>query len=382
MKALEAQKYQEAVEHFSRACQADPTDYAARFHLALARSMLGQDAEAIAEYRKVLEIKPGLYEAEVNLGILLLRQKRPAEAVSHLRAAVEQKPTQARPRLYLGQALLETGDLEGAEKNFRAALEADGGAAAHLGLARALLRQNRLEEAATHFHKAATLEAAFQDGLWELAATYEKAGRSTEAIAIYQQFPENAAARERLGHLLIEAGRPQEAAPHLEWVVERSPTVAARAALARAYLRSGQPEKALEQLRQALLSEPDNWDLRMMYGRALRDQKRYAEAAGEFLRVTQALPESLEAWNELAAMLISLERFQQALAALDRVRQLGGETAGHHYLRAIVLDRMKDYKNALAAYQAFLAADRGAHPEEEFKARHRIRVIEKELRRR
>jgi hypothetical protein len=64
------------------------------------------------------------------------------------------------------------------------------------------------------------------------------------------------------------------------------------------------------------------------------------------------------------------------------VRALGGETEGHHYLRAIVLDHLKDVKGALAAYQQFLAASQGKHPNEEFKARQRVRILQKELSRR
>lgn len=383
MKALEARNYDLAVQHFSKAAEADPKDYGALFHLALAHSMLGKDAEAIAEYKKVLELKPGLYEAELNLGILLLRQKRPREAVAYLEPAGEKKPKELRPRLYLGQAWLDSGEPAKAEQAYRLALELDPGSAlAHLGLARALAGQNRLAEADPHFRKAAELDAGFKDALFELASLYEKNGQAAEAISLYQRFSDQPAARERLGQLLVQAGRPAEAIPHLEWVVQNVPSAANRAALALAYKKNNQPDKALAVIRQAVETEPANLDLRLMYGRSLRDEKKYAEAAQEFLRVVQGRPDSVEAWNELTAMLISLEQYPQAIGALDRVRALGGETAGHLYLRAIILDKVKDLKGALASYEKFLAASQGKSPNEEFKARQRIRVIQKELSRR
>src|SRR6185295_14033397 len=79
-KALEAQKYEEAAQDFTKAIAADAKDYTAHFHLALAQSMLKKDAEAIVEYKKVLELQPELYEAQLNLGILL-RQKQAEAAV-------------------------------------------------------------------------------------------------------------------------------------------------------------------------------------------------------------------------------------------------------------------------------------------------------------
>ena len=41
------------------------------------------------------------------------------------------------------------------------------------------------------------------------------------------------------------------------------------------------------------------------------------DLAREFSRVVQARPESVEGWNELCAMLVSLEDFPHALAALE-----------------------------------------------------------------
>src|SRR5690242_8592974 len=108
LKALEAKQYGQAAQLFAQAVQADPNDYAAHFHLALAYSLLSKDSEAIPEYQKTLDLKPGLYQAELNLGMLLVRQKRDAEAVPHLNAAAQAKPTEFRPQWLLAEALLAT----------------------------------------------------------------------------------------------------------------------------------------------------------------------------------------------------------------------------------------------------------------------------------
>src|SRR5438309_6613454 len=92
MKALDERKYQEAADLFAKAVEADPTDYAANFHLALSYSLLGRAVDAIPLYRKTLSLKPQLYEAELNLGILLVGQKQAGEAIPYLQNAVEQKP--------------------------------------------------------------------------------------------------------------------------------------------------------------------------------------------------------------------------------------------------------------------------------------------------
>ncbi len=383
LKALEAREYEAAVQHFTKAAEADPDDYSAHFNLGLAYSLMGKDAEAAEKYRKVLELKPGLYQAELNLGIVLLREKKTAEAVPHLESAARAKPNESRPQLYLGDALFDAGEFARAEQAYQAALTADANsAAAEAGLARSLVRQNRLGEAEPHFRRAIDLDPTLRDSILELAEGYEKAGQTDEAVKIYNLFPENAAARERLGMLLLKAGRAREALPHFEWAVAHSPTTANRVALARAYRQAGDVERALAAMAAAVEADAGNIDLRMAYGRELRDARKFAAAAAQFYRVTQARPDSVEAWSEFAAMLVSLEHFPDAIAALDKVRALGGETPGHVYLRAIVLDRIRDLKGALAAYDQFLATSQGRYPNEEFKARQRARIIKKELEKR
>jgi tetratricopeptide (TPR) repeat protein len=383
MKALEAQQYQAAVEHFTKAAQADPQEFSAHFHLALAYSFLEKDVEAIAAYRKTLELKPGLYQAQLNLGMVLLRQNRPQEALLHLEGAAEQKPDQFRPRLYLAEALLSAGDHVKAGQHYEKALQLDPkSAAAELGFARSLARQGRLPEAAPHFRKASELDPAFSDALLELAALFEKSGQPAEAMEIYRQFPGNAAAQERLGELLLESRKYEEAIPSLEEAVRKDPTPANGLALATAYHLNKQSDKALPILDRLVAAEPSNYDLHMLYGRVLRDMKQFQPAAQQFHQAVRLKQDERQAWNELAGMLFALESYPQAIAALDQARKLGDTGTGNLYFRALALDRLRQYKPALQAYQEFLAASQGKNPEEEFMARQRVRVIEKELNRR
>ncbi|HVP46076.1 MAG TPA: tetratricopeptide repeat protein [Bryobacteraceae bacterium] len=383
LKALEARQYDQAAQLFTQAVAADPKDYAAHFHLALAESLLGKEADAIPEYEKTLQLKPGLYQAELNLGILLLRAKRAAEAVPHLQAAVEAKPKEFRAQWHLAEALLASGDAAQAEAHYQTAVELDArSAAAQLGLGRAQAKQNRLSDAAEHFRKAAQLDASFNDALLELAGLYEQSHQPDEAIAIYQKFSDNVGAQERLGELLVESKRFADAIPYLEKAVARDPTSANRLALATAYRMNQEPAKSLEQLEKAAAGEPTNYDLRMAYGRALRDERKFLPAAGQFAAAARQKPEAKEVWNELAGVLTLAEQYPQALAALDRVHALGQEIPGDYYLRAIILDKLHQFKPALDAYQKFLASSGGKNPDEEFKARQRSRIIETMLNKR
>lgn len=383
MKALDAQKYEQAAELFGKAVAADPKDYAAHFHLALSFSMLKRDPEAVTEYKKALELKPGLYEAELNMGILLIRDQQGAEAVSYLQAAAEQKPKEFRPRVYWAEALLQSGDAAKAEEAYRAALELNAkSAAAELGLAQAEARQNRLADAAPHFRAAAQRDAGYKDALLELASLYEKNHQDAEAIAIYQEFPDNPGAQERLGQLMLAGKQSKEAIPPLEAAMNKDPTPANRLALGTAYLFEKQFDKALPLLNQSVAAEPGNYSLRMMYGRGLRDNKQYEPSAQQFFAATKLKPDSREAWNELAAMLYIIEKYPESLTALDKAHALGEDTPGNYYFHAITYDKLRALKPALENYQEFLSRSKGQFPDEEWKARQRVKLLERELNKR
>jgi Flp pilus assembly protein TadD len=380
LKALNDKQYQAAANDFTLALAADPKDYSLHFNLALAYSLMGKNAQAVPEYRKTLELKPGLYQAELNLGISLLREKQASDAVPVLRDAAAQKANEYRPNYYLADALFQAGDFPKAEQAFSAALALDPKSPdAELGLAHALAKEQKLDDAAPHFKKAAELNATYRDDLLELGSLYEAAKKPEQAMAIYQQFPENPGAQERLGVLLLQAGKAADAIPCLETAVGKSPTDANRAALAEAYLKNNQSDKALPVVEKILESTPNDFDIVMLYGRIIRDQRKFPEAAAAFDRATKLKPEAPQAWSELAGVLVMAENYPAALAALDRVAALNAEKPGHVFLRAIVLDKMRDLKPALAAYQKFLAMSHGEFPNQEFQARQRAKTLEREI---
>jgi tetratricopeptide (TPR) repeat protein len=345
-KALEERDYTRAVEAFRQAVAASPNDYAAHFNFAFAFTMAGQHAEAAAEYQKVLDLHPGVFEAQVNLAASLLRLDRLPDAEKAYRAALSLKPESA---------------------------------SAEAGLGQALARQSHLAEAEPHYRKAATLDPTYKDSLLELASLYQDHHQNTEAVAIFREFPDNPAAQERMGAALLESGKSADAIPPLEFAVAHSPTPANRLELAQAYAKEKQLAKAEPLAAAALAAAPDDNGVRMFYGRVLRDQRKFPEAAAQFQEAAARQPQSVEAWNELGGVYLIANQYQPAIAAFDRVRALGAETPADLFFRATAHDHLHQAKDALDNYNRFLAASKGTFPDQEFQARQRILTLEKEL---
>ncbi len=383
-KALDAGKYDAAVDSFNKAIAADPKDYYAHFNLAMAYTFLHKEEDAMSEYRKTLEVKPGLYEAELNGGILLLRQKNPADALPLLEDASKQKPNEYGPRFYLGEAQLQSGMADQAVENYRLAAGIDPkSAAAELGWGRALALGGKLDEAAPHFRSAVARDPRYRESLLSLADLYEEKKQIAEALAIYREFPENASVQEHAGHLLAENQKFDEAIRQFEQAYQKAPTQANRKSLAAAYLQVQQTEKALPLLEKAVADEPANYDLRMGYAHALRDHKQYPAAAEQFNAAAKLKPAEAKTWNELGGMLYMAGDHDNALAAFDQARKLGDDTPGNWFFTAIILDaapRGKPAltKQALAAYQKFLSLSDGKSPNQEFQARQRVKLLQRE----
>ena len=271
MKALNEQRWEAAADSFAKAAAAEPGDYSHHFNLAFALSMLHRDADAVAEYRKTLDLKPGLMPAELNLGILLLRQKQPKEAVPLLESVVKQKPgcaCPAQPR----RAPVGAGDAEGSAAAFSAALSIDPSRPplnrdwpGRSARARSSPRLRR-----TSARRPPSIPAT-ATASWSSRRCTSKRSNSPRRSPL-PEFPDNPAAKERLGELLLESGKAADAIPSLEAAVEKSPTAANRYALANSYMAQQQFDKAAVQLEGALRAEPGNLHLQLDYARALRSR--------------------------------------------------------------------------------------------------------------
>lgn len=349
IKLLEAKDYPGAAAAFEKAAAADPKDYAAEFHWALALSLANQNEKAIPHYQRVLTLKPDLYEAQMNLAALYLDSGKPADAIPVLKTATTAKPKEFKPNYYLGEAYLRSGQLDDAERQLKATRD---------------MAPNSEE---------------IRSSLLQLAQLFEKSKNAAKAVELYSLYPDDAAARERAGSLLLESGKADDAIPQLEAAVKASPTAANRYALATAYLRAKQNDKAMQMMEQALQADPNNAELRIAYGGMLRDQRNFQAAAQQFWGATKLKPDSRDAWSGLGTMLLSLENYPQAIAAFDKLQALGDPNPGLFFLRALAYDKTKQYKPAMESYERFLELSGGKHPDEEFKARQRIKVIKKEL---
>jgi len=390
--ALDREDFAQAAELLETVVAEDPENVEVRFNLAFAYSELKQNGKAIEHYQKVVGAKPDLVSARMNLGILLMNEERAAEAAPHFQIVARARPEDFAPIYYRAHALLISGDPEGAIEPFeQAAWLNPGSADAALGLGQSLARAGRLLDAAPHYEKAAQLDPQLAEMTLELAELLEKSedaeksNYAEQALSFYQRYleshPAATAVEEHIGMILMERKSYAEAAGIFAAAVAREPSAGNLAALAEAYSLNDEPEKALHIWQQAASVSPSNAAVRLRYANSLLHAERFDAAARNYFVATEQDATLWEAWNGLAFCLYKADNFTGALKALAKSAEAAPPKPAQLYLQAITEDKLQMYEEAQSSYQTFLEMTPGM-ADEEWKAKERLKVIGKVLRKR
>ena len=205
-----------AIEHFGVAVRLAPGNAQAHSDLGVLLAELGRNDRALEHLGRAVELEPGLEEALLTLGNVRTRLGRLDEAEASYRRVLESDPGNGEARLGLGAVLAQTGDFEQAVVELREALrlapEAEQAPRVHFGLAEALVRTGRLEEALPHYTRVRETDPA-QSLAWLREATVLMGlGRFADARAALEARLRVDATDERAAHslarLLVAAPDP------------------------------------------------------------------------------------------------------------------------------------------------------------------------------
>lgn len=287
------------------AAPAAPEPYVIRGLLAFE---LGRMEQARHDYERALRLAPDRAGIRHNLGNVAFRQRRFREALRYYREELERHPA-PRPWHALGGAYETLGRADSARWAYEQALRLDSAyAPAHAALADWHQREGEFDAALRH------------------------------ARAALRRLPDDVDARARVGLLLVQSGRYEEAVPLLRSVVERQPwrygawfnlgqalqrlgREDARETLARAeQVRAEQA--VVERLEREARTSPESFTKQVELADALRRSGRLEEAMATYHRALSLRPDHLGLQNNLATLYLQLGDTTEALARYrDILRQ-------------------------------------------------------------
>ena len=186
---------EEAVQAYEEAVEADRNYAQPHINLVSAYGKLERFEDASRHYDRALELAPDSEELHVNRGTLLARTGRLAEAAASFRRALEINPHSGSTHADLAWVLEQAGDRDTALDHYRLALDyAPAHREANFRIARQMIRDNRVEEAISHLER--TLEPVDERTptyLYGLADAYVRTDEPRKAAQALRQALELAA---------------------------------------------------------------------------------------------------------------------------------------------------------------------------------------------
>jgi len=206
-------KLPEARAIYQQAIQQAPRYADALHFFGMLEYQDGNLESGIRHVRKALSLAPDYADAHANMAIMMLTRGDHAACEQHVDRALSLAPKSVPPRTTQGRLYLAQGRAEEARRVFLDALSGDlAGVDAqcrstlHIGLARTLVLEGRIDEALDHYRRAVEISPLSDRTEMILARALCKHRRFEEAAACYRSIldrdPGHAAAR----HLLAACG--------------------------------------------------------------------------------------------------------------------------------------------------------------------------------
>lgn len=215
-----------------------PDSYELNNDLGVALRRRGEFDRAVQHFRKALALQPASAVAAYNIGSVLDRQGRIPEAIAQYRMAIGMRDDYPTAHLALAETLLETGATEEAVREYRRTLALHPEtAAAYNGLGKAMRKLGQVAEAGNCFRRAVEIDSSFGEAYLNLGFLLIESGDTREGIRqVTRGLAIQPSARGHcvLGHVLVQEGRPAEAAAHYREALRLDPNYEdARQALAK-----------------------------------------------------------------------------------------------------------------------------------------------------
>ncbi len=322
--AWNEQHYDEAIRRFQQVLAIDPHNAAAYIHLGVNYAAQGAYEASIAAYREAARLNSE-YTALVEQSI---------ELVQHLQRAAQQPDD---PEV-------------------------------HFQLGKIYAADRRSDRAIEEFEKVIRLAPHLARGFLNLAINYEAEERYTEAIEAYGQAlnlePDDALARNNYEKLAIKTAldlrQPTRIRVRGGSVLEVDPHSAATYYnLGLRYLRSDEPEAAVDALKQAVRLHPEHATAYFFLGLAYASREASHEAEAAYRRAIELAPDNAQAYNYLGLVYHRQRRYREAIQVYRQAIAKAPDYGMAYANLAATYEATGEMEQAFIAYRNALQQDAG-----------------------
>jgi len=311
MQLHQREEWNEAKTIYSQVLKEDPENVDANHYMGVLAHQRGRNDIAIGLIQKAIQINPNQPESHCNLGIIYKQLGRINDAIACYRYAIALTPHHAEAHYNLGITLRTQGKLQEAEACYRKALKYQpGNDEIHNNLGMVLQETGRMDEAITCFQKASSINPGNSSARGNLALALKAPDLIQVADTywkIVRRQPENAEANHKLGQILNELSRHDEAAACFRKALccakDQSMMAVIHSDLGKSLIHLGQTKDAISSFQEVLKHRPNSASTLTNIGQAQRELGLDLESEINLRKATTIQPNNPIILFSLAATL-------------------------------------------------------------------------------
>lgn len=357
-----AQRFHEAELALRQAVSSDPENASLHFALGAMLRQQGRFDDAFDEITLSSQLMPDFPENHSSLAYIFYLLDDGPNAIAEARTALSMDPQNAEAYQFLGLALYSNEQYGAAAHAFVESLARDAdNADTYYDMGITLHAAGDVPAAVSAYRQAIRLKPAFWQAHSNLALILHEQNKLEEAIAEYREAkrlaPEEASVRNNLGNTYCDKGDFDGAILELRELYRQHPDWAqGHSCLARAYLSKRDYGSAIDELQLAVLQNPTGSAEHRTLGEALVLDDKLEEGVRELRLAVSLNPDSDAAHHSLGTALFQQQQLPAAEKEFREALRLNA-SPDHHYSLAACLMTMDRYEEALSELETAARLD-------------------------
>ncbi|MCD7938251.1 MAG: tetratricopeptide repeat protein [Tannerellaceae bacterium] len=368
-----ADKFDAAFDAFNYCLAIDSTDAAVLYELSSFYLQLNRPEKAVQFLKRAVANSSDNFAYKIALANITRSLGMYGEAAQEFEELVKEYPEKVDLNYFLADALTQQGELSQAIDAYNA-LESSMGMNEALSLQKYRLYMvlEEPENALNEIVKLADkfpMEARYQIILGDLYLEKDEIEKAFESYEKAKQMePDSPYYIVAMANYYEKTGMKEAAETQIrDALVNQKLDIETKVSiLSRYILGLQQSKKEIESantLFETLMEQhPEETELKLMYSGLLAMQGKNEEARFQLQVITEMEPENVAAWQQLLQLALQMEDLEEVIRVCRKCIELFPESPEYYFYLGIAYHQLKDYTEALNAYQLGIESIPGDNP--------------------